>query len=147
MSAEEIKALERRFVKALNKGKAAAMAVIDELCSADFVSHGGAGEDIRGEKDFKKDCDEWYRVFPDIHFVIDDMVVEGDKVAVRHTWTGTHKGEFMGIPPTNKKVTMWEIYIDRIIEGKFVESWVRYDTLGVMQQLGLVPTPRKKKSE
>jgi predicted ester cyclase len=145
MSAEEIKALECSFLEALNKGKAAAMAAIEELCATDFVSHGGTGEDIRGIKDFKHDCGEWYRVFPDIHFTIDDMVVEGDKVAVRHTWTGTHKGEFMGIPPTNKKVTMWEIYIDRIAGGKFVESWVRYDTLSLMQQFGLVLTSEKVK--
>ncbi len=139
MSAEEIKALERRFIGELNKGKAAAMAAIDELCATDFVTHSGTGEDIRGIKDFKQDCSEWYRVFPDIHFTIEDMVVEGDKVAVRHTWTGTHKGEPKGIPPTNKKVIMWEIYIDRIVGGKFAESWVRYDTLGLAQQLGLVP--------
>jgi predicted ester cyclase len=86
-----------------------------------------------------------YDVFPDIHFTIDDMVVEGNKAVVRYTNTGTHKGEFMGIPPTNKKVTMWAIGIDRIAGGKFVESWGRYDTLGFMQQLGLVPTPGKGK--
>ena len=49
----------------------------------------------------------------------------------------------MGISPTNMKVTMWEIFIDRIVGGKFVESWIRYDTLGLMQQLGLIPTPEK----
>jgi predicted ester cyclase len=139
MSAEEIKTLERCFIEELNKGKAAAMAIIDELCATDFVTHSGTGKDIRGIKDFKQDCSEWYKLFPDIHFTIEDMVVEGDKVAVRHTWTGTHKGEPKGIPPTNKKVIMWEIYIDRIVGGKFAESWVRYDTLGLAQQLGLVP--------
>jgi len=57
----------------------------------------------------------------DVHFTLDDMIVEGDKVAVRHTFSGTHKGESMGIPPTNKKVTIWEIDIIRIAGGKFVE--------------------------
>jgi predicted ester cyclase len=73
------------------------------------------------------------------------MIVEGDKVAVRYTLTGTHKGEFMGALATKKKVTMEEIIIIRIVGGKFVESWARYDTLGFMQQLGLIPTTKKEK--
>jgi len=143
MSAKEIKALERRFVEELNKGKMTAMAAIEKLCATDIVNHGGTGEVTRGLKGFKQSMSEFYSGFPDIHFTIDDMVVEGDKVAVRFTFSGKHKGEFMGIPPTNKKVTIWGIYIDRIAGGKFVESWTRYDTLGFMQQLGLVPTPGK----
>jgi len=59
--------------------------------------------------------------------------------------TGTHKGEFMGIPPTNKKVTISAITIDRIAGGKYVEEWLRFDTLDFMQQLGIVPTPKKEK--
>jgi len=143
MSAKEIKALERRFVKEWNKGKAATMAVIDELCATNIVYHGAGGEEIRGLKDFKKSMSEFYSAFPDNRFTIDDMVVEGDKVAVRWTMTGTHKGKLGGIPPTNKKMTIWGIYIDRVAGGKFVETWERFDTLGLMQQLGLVPTPGK----
>ena len=119
------------------------MAVMDELHTADIVFH-GTGEDIRGLEDFKRECSGLYNAFPDLHFTISDMVVEGDKVAVRYTWTGTHKGELEGIPPTNKKVTMWEIEIDRIAGGKFAEIWTRYDTLGLMRQLGLVPTSEKQ---
>jgi len=143
MSAKEIKALERRLYEECNKGKAAAMAVIDELYATDLVYHSSTGRDIRGVKDYKQHVSDMYSAFPDFHFTIDDMVVEGDKVAVRLTATGTHKGEFRGIPPTNKKVTMWEIQIDRVAGGKFVEGWSRYDTLGLMQQLGLIPTPGK----
>ena len=143
MSAKEIKALERRFIEEWNKGKAAAMAVIDELCATNIAYHGGGGEEIRGLKDFKQSMGEFSSAFPDSHFIIDDMVVEGDKVAARWTMTGTHKGELGGIPPTNKKVTIWGIFIDRIAGGKTVETWERLDTLGLMQQLGLVPTPGK----
>ena len=71
------------------------------------------------------------------------MVVEGDKVAIRWTMSGTHKGEIEGIPPTGKKMTIWGISIERIVGGKFVETWETYDTMGFMQQLGLVPTPGK----
>ena len=143
MSAKEIKALERRLYEEYNKGKAAALVVIDELYATDTIQHSSTGEDIRGIKNYKQHVSEFCNAFPDLHFTIDDMVAEGDKVAVRLTGTGTNKGAFRGIPPTNKKVTVWMIQIDRIAGGKFVEGWSRYDTLGLMQQLGLIPTPGK----
>jgi steroid delta-isomerase-like uncharacterized protein len=145
MSAKDLKALERRFFDSWNKGKAAAMAAIDETCAANVVFHSGTGRDVRGLKDFKQFNSEVFSAFPDNQFTIDDMVVEGDKVAIRYTMTGTHKGEIMGVPPTNKKVKIWMIQIDRIADGKLVEGWLRSDTLGFMQQLGVVPTPKKEK--
>jgi len=145
MSAKEIKALERRWFEESNKGKAAGMTVINELHATDYVFHSGTGKDIRGLKDYKQFMSETYRAFPDLHVTIDDLVVEGDKVAIRWTMTGTHKGEIEGISPTNKKITIRGISIERVVGGKFVETWERYDTLGFMQQLGLVPTPKKGK--
>jgi predicted ester cyclase len=145
MSAKEIKSLERRWIKEWNKGKAAIMAAIDELFATDYVEHGGGGEETHGLKDYKQSISELFSAFPDIHFTLDDMVVEGDKAAVCFTFSGTHKGEFKGILPTGKKWKMWGIYIDRIVGGKFVESWVRYDTLGWMQQLGLISTSEQKR--
>ena len=142
MSTKDLKAFERRFVEEYNKGKVAAMAVIDEICATNFVYHGGMG-DLRGLKDYKQSMSVWYDAFPDFHITIDDMLVEGDKVVVRYTMTGTHKGEFMGIPATNKKVTIWVIQIDRVAGGKRVEGWMRLDTLGMMQQLGVIPIPKK----
>ena len=143
MSAKEIKALMRRWFDECNKGEAAFMGVFDELHADDIVIHGGTGEEIRGLKDFKQYCKEWLSAFPDLHFTVNDMVVEGDRAAIRSTWTGTHKGELAGIAPTNKKVTSWEIEIDRIAGGKIAEVWTRYDTLSVMQQIGLASTPKK----
>jgi hypothetical protein len=143
MSTNENRALERRWFKAFDKGKDAVMAVTDELYSDDFVLHSATGDDIHGRKAAKKYMDEIFSAFPDIHLAIDDLVSEGDKVAVRFTVTGTHKGTFMGIPATNKKLTMWSIQIDRIASGKFVEGWERTDILGLMQQLGAMPKPKK----
>jgi steroid delta-isomerase-like uncharacterized protein len=143
MSTKDLKAFDRRFFEEWNKGKVAAMKAIDETCANDIVWHEPTGEDIRGLKDFKKYMGEFYDAFPDNHFTIDDMIAEGDKVVERYKFTGTHKGEFMGIPPTNKKITLWVIEIDRIVGGKFVEGWISFDTLGMMQQLGLAPTPKK----
>jgi steroid delta-isomerase-like uncharacterized protein len=145
MSTKDLKALERRFVNEFNKGKAAAMAVNDELVATDIILHTSDGRDIRGLKGAKQYVSPFFDAFPDVHFTIDDIVVEGDKVALRWTWTGTHKSEFMGIPATNKKMTGWVIQIDRIVGGKIAEIWERMDTLGLMQQLGVVPTPGKGK--
>jgi steroid delta-isomerase-like uncharacterized protein len=142
MSTEENKAIWRRWVEEMNKGKAAALAAMDEIFATDFVAHGALGDfDL---ENYKQHGIEYWDAFPDIHATIDDMVAEGDKVAVRWTWTGTHKGEMMGIPPTNKKVSGWAIQIDRFVGGKIVERWTREDTLGFAQQLGLVPTPKKE---
>jgi predicted ester cyclase len=143
MSTKDLKAFWRRFVQECNKGKAAGIAVIDESCATNIVFHGGTGMDIRGLKDFKQYMSSWFDAFPDGHMAIDDLVVEGDKVVARYTLTGTHKGEFMGIPATNKKVTGWVIEIDRVAGGKCVEGWSRMDTLGLMQQLGVIPKPGK----
>jgi len=143
MSAKDLKALTRRFIEEWNKGKAAAMAVIDEMYATNFVSHGD--EDIRGIENVKQSTSEEFSAFPDLHLTIDDMVAEGDKVAARITMTGTHKGEYMGAPPTNKKITIRAIAIERFAGGKIVEEWGMTNTLGLMQQLGVVPTPKKEK--
>jgi hypothetical protein len=145
MSTKDLKALERRFVTEWNKGKAALMAVIDEDCDPKIVFHSGMGMDVRGLKDFKQFMSEFCDAFPDLHATIDDIVAEGDKVVVRYTVTGTHKGEMMGIPPTNKKVKLWMIEIDHFVGGKCVEGWSSMDTLGFMQQLGVIPMSEKKK--
>ena len=143
MSAKDLKTLTRRFIEEWNKGKAAAMAVIDEMYATNFVSHGD--EDIRGIKNVKKSTSQEFSAFPDLHFTINDMIAEGDKVAARITMTGTHKGEYMGAPPTNKKITIRAIAIERFAGGKIVEEWGMTDTLGLMQQLGLAPKAKKKK--
>jgi steroid delta-isomerase-like uncharacterized protein len=144
MSTEEIKALECRVFEEFNRGRVAYMAVIDEIFATDFVHHGGAGREIRGLKDYKQFINEMFNAFPDLHFTIDDMVAEGDKIVTRFTWIGTNKGEYMGHPATNRKVMTWAILIRRVVGGKFVESWERLDTLSLMQQLGVIPVPKKK---
>ena len=79
--------------------------------------------------------------FPDVQFTIEDIIAEGDKVVGRVTWRGTHQGELMGIQPTGKKVTVEGIDIIHFAGGKAVENWFSGDTLGMMQQMGAIPTP------
>jgi predicted ester cyclase len=143
MSTKDLKALTRHFAEEYNKGKEATMAAIDEIVAPNNVVHSADGRDIRGLKDHKQMYSEMFDAFPDGHVTIDDMVVEGDKIAIRYTMTGTHKGKYMGIPPTNKKVTISVIEIDRVVGGKFVEAWAKADTLSLMQQLGALPMPKK----
>jgi predicted ester cyclase len=81
----------------------------------------------------------FFTAFPDIHFVAEDCIAKGDLVVQRLTSKGTHKGEFMGIPPTGKSLTVTAIEIFRIAEDKIVEQWVEADYLGLMQQLGVIP--------
>ena len=80
------------------------------------------------------------KAFPDLHFKVEDILTEGDKVAYRLTVSGTHKGEFQGIPPTDRKVSFTSTGISNIVDGKVSEDWVDADTMGLMQQLGVIPS-------
>ena len=79
--------------------------------------------------------------FPDFHVTLEDVIAEGDKVASRGVWRGTHQGNFMGIPATGKSVAVSYSDIWRFENGKAVENWVQMDMLGLMQQLGVAPAP------
>jgi predicted ester cyclase len=80
-----------------------------------------------------------HNAFPDFKAMIDDIVAEGDKVVVRQTWSGTHKGDWMGVPPTGKGVSFGVIDIIRFDGGKVVEHWGQIDSMGMMVQLGVIP--------
>ena len=79
--------------------------------------------------------------FPDLHWAIEEMIIEGDKVVTRFTWTGTHRGAFLGIPATGSSVAVKGVVIDRLEGGKMADSRILMDTLGLMQQLGVIPAP------
>ena len=79
--------------------------------------------------------------FPDMQLVVEDVVAQGDRVPVRWTFHGTHEGEFFGSPPTGARVTMSAIEINRVVDGKIVEHWVELDQLGILQQIGAIPSP------
>lgn len=138
MSVEQNKALDRRYVgEVLDKGN---LAVIDEIMAPNYVGHvpGFPPSDREGDKQL---IAMFRAAFPDLHFTLEDQIGEGDKVVHRLTGRGTHKGEFQGIPPTGKQVTVTGININRFAEGKVVESWGIIDMLGLLQQLGVIPVP------
>ena len=138
MSTEENKALVRRLIEeAWNEGN---LATIDEILSPDYVLHIDA-PGPPGREGYKQDVTMHRTAFPDLRFTIEDMVAEGDKVVLRATLRGTHKGEYIGIAPTGKQITLTAISIRRIEGGQIAEEWVELDMLGLMQQLGVVPPP------
>lgn len=139
MSAEQNKALiHRMYEEVHNKGN---LDVLDEITATDFIDHNLAPGLPSGLDGVKQLFTMFHSAFPDFHVTVEDMLAEGDKVVSRITMGGTHKGEFMGIPPTGKEVSVEVIDILRIAGGKAVERWGIFDQLGMMQQLDVAPEP------
>ena len=138
MSAEENKALLRRLVdEGLHKKN---LGIMDELISPNFVNHSAPAGIPPTRDGYRQYVEMLLASFPDIYLDIEDLIAEGDKVVVRYTVRGTHQGSFMGLPPSGKQFSFTGIGIQRIVDGKFVERWEQADTLGLLQQLGVIPT-------
>ena len=118
------------------------VSLVDEFCAPDFVEHEELPPGIPpGCEAVKQFSILFHSAFPDLKVTIDDMIAEGDKVVVRSTWSGTHKGELMGIAATGKSVSNGVIDTVRIAGGKVVEHWGLMDNFRLMQQLGVIPAP------
>lgn len=113
---------------------------LDEFLATDFVSHSAPPGLDPGIEGIKQMVRIFQNAFPDMKGAVEDVVAEGNKVAVRFSGTGTHQGEFFGIPPTGKPIKSTGINIFRIEDGKIVEHWNNADDLGVLQQLGVIPS-------
>ena len=118
------------------------LALVDELVAGDYVGHTPL-DDIHGPEGAKQFDAVLREAFPDYQVTVADQIAEGDKVATRWTCRGTHKGQFQGIPPTGKQMAMSGITIFRIADGKLIEGWTNPDLLGMLQQLGAIPTPEQ----
>ncbi len=125
--------IQRRVEEIWNQGK---LATIDELIATDLISN---GQPV-GRGGFRQFVTAVRSAFPDIHFTVEDSLAEGDKVAIRYTGRGTHQGAFAGIPATGKQVQFSGIDIFRIANGQMAEEWLMYDQLGLLQQIGAMPT-------
>jgi steroid delta-isomerase-like uncharacterized protein len=138
MSTEENKAIVRRFLEELVSTGDPALA--DELLASNYVLHFGGNPPMDGQG-FRQFLGMFRSAFPDLRVTVEDEIAEGDKVATRFTWRGTHRGPFQGIAPTGKHVTGSGIAIYRVTNGKIAEDIVQEDTLGLLQQLGAIPAP------
>ena len=132
MSLEENKEIICRLFEAYNQQN---LDVLDELFTHDYVDH---LLQLRSLESFKQFYTQFFKGFPDTHSTIEDIIAEGDKVWTRSTVAGTHKGEYRGVSPTGKEITIKCVDSYRIVDGKVVESWGLYDFLDFYKKLGII---------
>lgn len=137
MSAQENKQVVRRLIEEPWTGN---LDVIDELVDSSYVGYDPSlPEPLRGPEGVKENVAGYRSAYSDGRITVDEQIAEGDVVATRWTGRGTHDGELMGISPTRKQVTVSGLTLSRLSNGKVVEEWTNWDTLGMLQQLGAVP--------
>ena len=141
MSAEANKAVARRYFEEVwGQGR---LEVADELIAPHYVFHDPADPAMPpGPAGAKQMVGAFRAAFPDLQVIVEDLIAEGDKVALRLRGRGTHRGAFAGVAPTGRSVTLTSVELLRLAGGKLVEHWDEFDTLGVLQQLGALPAPR-----
>jgi steroid delta-isomerase-like uncharacterized protein len=138
MAAETNKLVMNRFLEFINT---ASEKLAQELISPSAVFHvPGRTEPMRGPAGYLAIIGMMRGGFPDIQWTLEEMVAEGDKIAARFTMRGTHRGTFFGIPPTGKTISVQAMNIYRLSGGQFVEEHGQPDMLGLLQQIGAVPT-------
>lgn len=139
MSTEDHKTLATRFVEeAFNRGN---LAIIDEVFAPTYINHSTPPGLPPGPAGTKHFVAMWRTAFPDVCMTVEDLVTEGEKVVIRWTATGTHAGPLMGVSPTGRRAAVSGIDIVRIADHKIVEGWGSFDQLGLLRQLGAIPTP------
>ena len=137
MSAEANKAAICHYIEeAWNKGN---VDIMDELMAAHYARHMAISAPPLTREGQKQRILGFRRAFPDLRLTIEDMVAEGEKVSFRLTLRGTHRGEFMRVPPTGKQIVVGAVDVARFEDGKVVEQWGQTDLLGWLQQLGAIP--------
>lgn len=134
MNADENKLLVRDFVERVINDRdldAAGTYVAEDV--VEQVPFPGQGPGLAGLKDVLRGL---FAAFPDMHWTIDEQMAEADKVLTRFTWTGTHDGEFFGVPASGRTVSVWGMVIDRIERGRIKDTRILMDALGMMRQIG-----------
>ncbi|HMD09489.1 MAG TPA: ester cyclase [Candidatus Acidoferrum sp.] len=141
----EAKAIVRRLYEEVwNKRR---LELVSDLISPSHALHdnNSSGSSV-GPEAYRAEIAVYLAAFPDLRFTVEDTVAEKDKVAASWTISGTHKGEYWGVRPTNKKISLDGITIHHIANGKIIDSYISSDTVGLMCQLGLVPARPQRKS-
>ena len=137
MNLEENKKFMNYFIKEVinNKNLNAA----NDLVAENFIEHVPFPGQEPGREGLKFALQSMFTGFPDMTWTVHEQIAEGEKIVTRFTWTGTHKGNFMGIPPTNKTVEVWGVVIDVVKNKLFAESRIIMDSIGLLHQLGVMP--------
>ncbi len=140
MSPDEHKAIIREHVEVLfNQHR---VDRTEETVTADYLDHAPLPGQVPGLEGAKQKWAAYLAAVPDMHATVEELIAEGDKVAVRWTVQGTHQGELMGIPATGRRAVFRGISIYRLDDGKIVEQWEQWDRLDLLRQLGVIPAPR-----
>jgi steroid delta-isomerase-like uncharacterized protein len=136
--------IRRLYEEVWNKRK---LEVVSDIISPSHALHdnNSSGSSV-GPEAYRAQVAVFLAAFPDLRFTVEDTVAEKDKVAASWTISGTHKGEYLGVRPTNKKISMDGITIHHIANGRIIDSYISSDFLGLMRQLGLVPARPQRKS-
>jgi len=130
-------AIVRQFIdETLNKGdvEGAGRFVWEDV--VEQVPFPGQGPGLAGLQDVLR---AMRAAFPDLHWSVEEQLADGDRVLTRFVWTGTHRGAFLGLPATDRRVSVWGMVIDRLVEGRIKDTRILIDTLGLMTQLGALP--------
>ena len=135
---EANKAMVRRIAEGVNNTTGP---MPQEWFAPDYVAHISGSSGPMDYEANKQMAGTFYMAFPDLRHIVEDQIAEGDKVVTRVTLRGTHKGDFQGIAPTGKQITMGAIVIQRISGGRIAEELINVDAMGLMHQLGVVPGP------
>lgn len=138
-SVEDNKAIDLRFVKEVLSEHD--LDVLPDLVAEDFVEQNPPPGQGPGREGLRAFLAQMFEAFPDLRWRVEEMVAEGDRVAAWSTWEGTHRGTFLGLPPTGRSVAVEAWTIDRFRDGKIAESRILMDVMGLMQQLGAIPGP------
>jgi len=134
---EQNKTIIRQFIdETLNQGDIEAAEKFVAKDVVEQVPFPGQGPGIEGVKDV---LGGMRAAFPDLHWTVEEQIAEGDKVVSRFEWTGTHRGQFLGVEPTGRSVQVWGIVIDRLQDGKIKDTRILMDALSLMLQLGAIP--------
>lgn len=135
--AEEHKALVRRYLDEVNRGN---LAALDDVLSPDYRYHLPGSPTPLNREQHRQFVAMFYAAVPDFSHTVEDQIAEGEMVVTRLTNRGTHRGELLGLPATGKAFTIQGINLVRVAGGRIAEEWVIFDMLGMLQQLGVVPT-------
>lgn len=128
--------MKRFYDEVFNQGN---LDSLEELCTEDIVDHESAPGMPPGREGVKAFVTMYREAFPDLHATVEDIVSEGDQAVARVSFTGTHKGELMGMPATGKSIDVSTMDMIRFEDGKAAEHWGVTDQMGMMQQLGVIP--------
>jgi steroid delta-isomerase-like uncharacterized protein len=137
MPTEEIKRIMRRALDIWNSGD---LSALDDIIAPGIVMHLRGRADVTGLEAYRSYNVTLREAIPDQQWALEDLLAEGDKAVLVWTLRGTHQGQLSGVAPTGKQVAVTGISVYRIADGKLAEIWVQSDTLGLLQQIGAIPT-------